>query len=934
MYNIAAGLSLALCLVLLTFAHFRPSARLARGWASTILLLSTALFISGFGPALPAWTTVIGTNILLLSVGPILYSAFHAHCCGRPSSPDWLGWTLVVLAAPAFWYWGVVEPNGIFRSVVFSLAASVNNLRTAVLLWRTTEKKIVITAIRVMSTLFAALALWMAIRFMVLLVAEPPPPDLKGVNPTTWKTVFGYILFVSAMTINVMWLETSRLKDFTKTEALQAGRLSGFVDYFSNKLLLIWSAVIVLIIGVASAFSIGYISTRDTEKSRQFQNARVLNEAFVEHTAQTINQADTLLHAVRGFYQKTASLPATEAFIRELGFNRTIIDNIYLIASDGRIVISHDRAALGRSVTDRDYFHALKNADDDRLLIASVEPGRVTGQLHFRITRRLTNPDGSFAGLVLATINPEAFVRYYSDLMPDRQNVASLLGIADRKLRARSPVPPVDQWDKPVDSPIWDMLNKAPAGQYENISQVDNIRRRFVYQQVGKLPLVMVTGFSDDNLQQGVRKRLVLLVGTTLTVLLFTLMLALLLTVEAKRREEHQQATALLEQNGQRLREAQSIGKIGNWELDLATDTLKLSEVILEMNGLPATPSCFSFKDVSSLYHPDDLAALESSLRALLANKDVQQLDVRIIQPDGTYKWFRHRAKPVLDNRGNVIKIDGTTQDIDKDKRMELELKSLNENLQQRVEEETCRRITSEGLLTHHAKMAAMGEMIGAIAHQWRQPLSTVSVIFQNLLAARRLNRLDEAYLEKAATDATALISHMSSTIDSFRNFFKPEKTREQFHALDKIHDAAGFIRSQLRSNNITLLLPEQCGSNCTINGFPNEFVQVILNLLANARDAILDKRRAALDNEDSITITVPSEDITIVIEVTDTGCGIPEHAAPRIFEPYFTTKEEGQGTGIGLYMSRQIIEESMGGKLTFTSRPGSTTFRIELPNA
>ncbi|NJD37588.1 MAG: GHKL domain-containing protein [Geobacter sp.] len=934
MYNIAAGLSLALCLVLLIFVRFRPGARLARGWASTILLLSTALFISGFGPALPAWTTVIGTNILLLSVGPILYSAFLAHCSGRPSSPDWLGWTLVVLAAPAFWYWGIVEPNGIFRSMVFSLAASANNFRTAVLLWRATEKKSAITAIRGMSTLFAALALWMAIRFMVLLGTEPPPPDLQGVNPTTWKTVFGYILFVSAMTINVMWLETGHLKNFTKTEPLQTGRLSGFVDYFSNKLLLIWSALIVLIIGVASAFSIGYISTRDTEKSRQFQNARVLNEAFVEHTAQTINQADTILHAVRGFYQKTASLPATESFIRELGFNRNIIDNIYLIASDGRIVISHNPEALGRSVADRDYFHALKNSADDRLFIASVEPGRVTGQLHFRITRRLTNPDGSFAGLVLATINPEAFVRYYRDLMPDRQNVASLLGIADRKLRARSPVPPVDQWNKPVDSPIWDMLKKSPAGQYENISQVDNIRRWFVYQQVGKLPLVMVTGFSDDNLQQGVRKRLVLLVGTTLTVLLFTLMLALLLTVEAKRREEHQQATALLEQSGQRLLEAQAIGRIGDWELDLLTGAVNYSDQLLDLAELSHEKAPKSFADMRPLYHPDDLPEIERCLREWVEHGSGGQLDVRIKLPDGRFKWFRYIGKTLRDNQGNVTKMFGTTQDIDKDKRMELELKSLNENLQQRVEEEMSRRIASEGLMTHHAKMAAMGEMIGAIAHQWRQPLSTVSVIFQNLLAARRLNRLDEAYLEKAANDATALISHMSSTIDSFRNFFRPEKTREQFHALDKIHDAAGFIRSQLRSNNITLLLPEQCGSDCTINGFPNEFVQVMLNLLANARDAILDKRRADLDNDDSITITVQPEDSTIIIEVTDTGCGIPEHAAPRIFEPYFTTKEEGQGTGIGLYMSRQIIEESMGGKLTFTSRPGSTTFRIELPNA
>ncbi|MFZ4860367.1 MAG: sensor histidine kinase [Desulfuromonadaceae bacterium] len=226
-----------------------------------------------------------------------------------------------------------------------------------------------------------------------------------------------------------------------------------------------------------------------------------------------------------------------------------------------------------------------------------------------------------------------------------------------------------------------------------------------------------------------------------------------------------------------------------------------------------------------------------------------------------------------------------------------------------------------------------MGEMIGAIAHQWRQPLSTVSVIFQNLLAARKMNKLDEVYLEKAATDATALITHMSKTIDSFRNFFKPEKTKERFNVIEKIDDAIDFISAQLQGHGITVRLPENNGTNFSITGFPNEFTQVILNLFANSRDALLDKTNTTNDGTKNITVTVRVESSLLVIEVCDNGCGISPGAAERIFEPYFTTKEEGHGTGIGLYMSRQIIEESMGGKLTFTSKPGETIFRMELPN-
>ena len=563
-----------------------------------------------------------------------------------------------------------------------------------------------------------------------------------------------------------------------------------------------------------------------------------------------------------------------------------------------------------------------------------MEQGRATGKFHFRVTRRIDNLDGSFGGLVLATVNPESFARYYRDLTVGSKSFASLLGISDRKLRARVPSPIAQQWEKPVDSPLWEMLRKAPSGHFENASQIDTIRRLNTYKKVGALPLVMVTGFSNDDLKQGVRERMSLLVITSLGTLAFSLLLVLLLSIEVKRREEQMQADTALRKSEQRLRDAQAIGKIGNWELDLLTGTAIFSDQIYEISGRTQETMPRTIAETLLTYHPDDIPDVELALRKGIENATEVQLDARHIAPDGSIKWLRLSGKPLSDSNGNVVKVHGTTQDIDKDKRMELELKSLNENLLQRVDEETSRRIASEGLLTHHAKMAAMGEMIGAIAHQWRQPLSTVSVIFQNLLAARKMNKLDEAYLEKAATDATAMITHMSKTIDSFRNFFKPEKAKERFNVIEKMEDAVGFIQGQLKTHGISIVLPEHDDPDCTINGFPNEFAQVMLNLLANSRDAILDKRRTAEEGEDVITVSVQSESGRIILDVTDSGSGISPDAASRVFEPYFTTKEEGQGTGIGLYMSRQIIEQSMGGTLTFTSKPGETVFRIEVPHA
>ncbi len=331
---------------------------------------------------------------------------------------------------------------------------------------------------------------------------------------------------------------------------------------------------------------------------------------------------------------------------------------------------------------------------------------------------------------------------------------------------------------------------------------------------------------------------------------------------------------------------------------------------------------------------PDEIAGiLEKFQDCIHGSADDVLLEHRVRCKNGNWKWVQANGSLVSRTEGSVLAI-GTLTDITHIKQMEEELKNRAESLQELVERETMLRLEHERIVIQRSKQADMGEMIGAIAHQWRQPLSTVSVIFQNLLAARRMNKLDEAYLEKAATDATALIRHMSKTIDSFRNFFKPEKTKERFDIVEKIEDAVSFIRGQLKSNDIVVVLPERSGQDSTITGFPNEFAQVILNLLANSRDAILDKRRTQCDGSDRIVISAQAESSRLVIEVRDTGCGIAPEAASRIFEPYFTTKEEGQGTGIGLYMSRRIIEQSMGGTLTFTSKPGETVFRIEVPHA
>lgn len=531
---------------MLVFAYFQPGTLVTRSSAIAILVLTAGYFVAGIGPVLPRWMTVIASNMALISAGPILYSGFSAFVEERKPVPDRLGWGVAILCVPAFWYWGLIEPNGVYRSVVFSLAVAFVSVRTAYRLFRAALQRPGSWVIRALAILFAVLTLWMIGRVILLLGSDLPPPDTRGANPTSWVTVFAYIVFMSLLSVCVMAMDVMRLNSDQASTVSPSRSGQSFVDFFRNKLLLLWSVVVILNFGIIGELGIAYTNFYQSEKARLISTSELANDAFVQHTIQIANQIDSMLRSVRAFYMESRSLAKTEAFIQQLGFDRSVIDNIYLIDSAGKIVISHDPKALGRSVIDREYFSFHQSHAEDQIYIAPVESGRVTGRFHFRVTRRLNRADGTFDGLVLATVDPESFARYYRELRISKQNIASLVGIADRKLRARVPEPPSERWQRPIESSLWAALEKSPAGVYENLSTIDNIRRFTVYKTVANLPLVMVTGFSESDVTQGVWERLRWLVATAIFFICFAFTLALLLTIEVKRRDEQERFMSML----------------------------------------------------------------------------------------------------------------------------------------------------------------------------------------------------------------------------------------------------------------------------------------------------------------------------------------------------------------------------------------------------
>jgi C4-dicarboxylate-specific signal transduction histidine kinase len=239
------------------------------------------------------------------------------------------------------------------------------------------------------------------------------------------------------------------------------------------------------------------------------------------------------------------------------------------------------------------------------------------------------------------------------------------------------------------------------------------------------------------------------------------------------------------------------------------------------------------------------------------------------------------------------------------------ELAELNANLDIRIKEEVAKSKQQEALLIHQSRSAAMGEMIGAIAHQWRQPLNALSLVQQNIRLRFEINKLDAEFINTSMEKSDRLIQKMSSTIDDFRNFFKPNKHIEPFNIKQMIQSTSDLLEAQLKHHGITVSL--SCENNYIFNGLEGEFSQVMLNLINNAKDVLIDRKPVS----PTIEISVKKDDNhKIVIIVKDNGGGIPDSIIEKIYDPYFTTKAEGKGTGIGLYMSKMIIENNMGGTL------------------
>ena len=349
----------------------------------------------------------------------------------------------------------------------------------------------------------------------------------------------------------------------------------------------------------------------------------------------------------------------------------------------------------------------------------------------------------------------------------------------------------------------------------------------------------------------------------------------------------------------------------------------------------------------TEMTHPDDLDLDLIPFRRMAAGElETYTVEKRFFHKGGGHVWARLTLSLVRNQQGAPDYEVAIIEDISDRKKAEEALHRAKDELELRVRErtrqleeayaalqrETTERLAAvedlrekEQLLVQQSRMAAMGEMLGNIAHQWRQPLNVLALMVQKLRFTFDKGQLDSETMRDEVSKAMNVIRHMSQTIDDFKDFLKEEKEIREFSVNSAVSATMALLEAQLKNANITVELDQE--SELLVTGHRNEFSHVVMNLITNARDALRDKEIES----PKIVIRLFQEEGRKVVTITDNAGGVPDEIIGRIFDPYFTTKGPDKGTGIGLFMSKNIIEKNMHGRLSVRNSTEGAEFRIEL---
>ncbi|MCK5111211.1 MAG: ABC transporter substrate-binding protein [Arcobacteraceae bacterium] len=334
-----------------------------------------------------------------------------------------------------------------------------------------------------------------------------------------------------------------------------------------------------------------------------------------------------------------------------------------------------------------------------------------------------------------------------------------------------------------------------------------------------------------------------------------------------------------------------------------------LKGIITEASDAFSDISQYSKKELigkphNIIRHPDMPASAFKDMWSTIQSDEVWKGEVKNLKKDGTYYWIEANISPEYDKNGNIQGYLAVRHDITAKKDFE----------KQHIQ------------LIQSAKMASMGEMIGNIAHQWRQPLSVISMGASGMQIQKEQDILTDKMFNETCKMIDENTQYLSKTIDDFTNFIKDDRVRKIFELEAVIKSFLNLIEGSVKSNNIDIIINLQ--KNIKIDGYENELTQCFINIFKNAKDIFKERK---IKNK-LIFLSTKIEDNKAIIEIRDNAGGISDDILSKIFEPYFTTKHQSQGTGLGLHMSKDIIEKHLKGRLYAKNTNDGAIFYIELP--
>ena len=291
-----------------------------------------------------------------------------------------------------------------------------------------------------------------------------------------------------------------------------------------------------------------------------------------------------------------------------------------------------------------------------------------------------------------------------------------------------------------------------------------------------------------------------------------------------------------------------------------------------------------------------------------ISNGDVWTGTFKNKKKNGDVYWESAIIVPTKNRLGDIINYISIKQEITEQMSLKAELADKEE------------------IMISQSRHAAMGEMISMIAHQWRQPISIISMVANNMILDAEFEELSKENYIEHANDIVQQTEYLSKTIDDFRNFFRPNKEKDVVKVEDVIEEANKIIGKSLESHSVELLIKN--GNGIEIKTYSRELLQVFINLLKNSKEALVETQ----SKNRKIDVVIDNTQDYIITTLCDNGGGIDDEHIDKVFEPYFSTKDEKNGTGLGLYMSKTIIEKHMHGTISVKNVGEGVCFKISLP--